>query len=532
MAGLVGAMFTTACSDSFFELDNPNQPSSTTFWATESDALMALTACYDGLQDGAMYNDYLDGWKYGFLLRECGSDNGDFTWSGWMLGSSVKRCTSNTNDEHFLRYWNANYEVIKRCNLLIQNIDRVQMDETEIAAFKAEAIALRGLMYCNLVSMYRDVPYLTAPLTLAESKASKNTKEEIVTSVIADLKANNDKLPTKATAPVGRMTQEAANAILGRIALFAGKWQEAVDAYKKVYGTVSLFTYEDGSDPEQNFRQLFLEPAETCDEVLLSCHYVGPGQGEGQTFSICWSAPMNAVEATMNLCDDFYCIDGKPISESPLFEGSLEKGAHTKDNPDLARYNNRDPRMKATLMLPGMSWNGKVYGIPGESALPATSTCCILKWFIPEKTANEYDGSLDFYIIRYAEVLLSYAEALNELGGAAESDITKLIDEVRARVNMPAVRDAEGTGLTQAQLREIIRHERRVELAFEDLRLPDLYRWGQFAEGQNRMTHDHEFYGFGAEPVGTPRGPQDSVWPIPQSEIDTNDMLEQHDEWK
>lgn len=530
LAGVMAA--STACSDSFFDISNPNQPSSNTFWANENDALMALTACYDGMQDGALYNDYLDGWKYGFLLRECGSDNGDFTWSGWMLGSAVKRCTSGTNDESFMRYWNANYEVIKRCNLLIQNIDRVPMDADKIAEYKAEAIALRGLMYCNLISMFRDVPYLTTPLTLSESKAAKTPRAEIVASVIADMKANNDKLPAKGTESVGRMTREAAYAILGRIALFTQNWQEAVDAYKKVYGKASLFTYGDGSDPVKNFRELFLEPNEACDEVLLSCHYVGPGQGEGQTFSICWAAPMNAVEASMNLCDDFYCTDGKPISESPLFEGSLAKGAHSKANPDMKRYNNRDPRMKATLMLPGMEWNGKIYGTPGAPALPATSTCCILKWFIPEKTADEYDGSLDFYIIRYAEVLLSYAEALNELGTASEEDITKLIDEVRARVNMPAVKNAEGTGLGQAKLREIIRHERRVELAFEDLRLPDLYRWNQFAEGQKRMQHDREFYGFGSETAGTPRGPQDSVWPIPQSEIDTNDMLEQHAEWK
>lgn len=406
------------------------------------------------------------------------------------------------------------------------------MDADKIAEYKAEAIALRGLMYCNLISMFRDVPYLTTPLTLSESKAAKTPRAEIVASVIADMKANNDKLPAKGTESVGRMTREAAYAILGRIALFTQNWQEAVDAYKKVYGKASLFTYGDGSDPVKNFRELFLEPNEACDEVLLSCHYVGPGQGEGQTFSICWAAPMNAVEASMNLCDDFYCTDGKPISESPLFEGSLAKGAHSKANPDMKRYNNRDPRMKATLMLPGMEWNGKIYGTPGAPALPATSTCCILKWFIPEKTADEYDGSLDFYIIRYAEVLLSYAEALNELGTASEEDITKLIDEVRARVNMPAVKNAEGTGLGQAKLREIIRHERRVELAFEDLRLPDLYRWNQFAEGQKRMQHDREFYGFGSETAGTPRGPQDSVWPIPQSEIDTNDMLEQHAEWK
>ena len=76
-----------------------------------------------------------------------------------------------------------------------------------------------------------------------------------------------------------------------------------------------------------------------------------------------------------------------------------------------------------------------------------------------------------------------------------------------------------------------MRHERRVELAFEDLRFADLYRWGEWENGVKRMQHDKEFYGFGCYERAY-RGTQDLVWPIPQGEIDTNDLLEQHAEWK
>lgn len=179
-------------------------------------------------------------------------------------------------------------------------------------------------------------------------------------------------------------------------------------------------------------------------------------------------------------------------------------------------------------MLPGMEWNGKLY----TNNLPASSTACIRKWYTPEDTANEYDGSLDFYIIRYAEVLLSLSEAMIEKGGYPQPEVTRYINEVRARVGMPAVEDVEGTNLTQEELRAIVRHERRVELAFEDLRFADLYRWNEFENAQKRMQHDLSFYGFGAVTRGNLRGGQDLVWPIPQSEIDTNPMLEQHPEWK
>lgn len=524
---LSGLMLATAsCSDSFLELDNPNQVSDNTYWQTENDAVMALAACYDALQAGNLYNDNVDGWCFGFLVRETSTDNGDHTWGDWMLGSTISKGNSATTDECFSMYWNANYELIKRCNLLISKIDGITMDEQKKKAIKAEAIALRALGYCNLTSVFRDVPYLTEPLTLEAPEAPKELKAKIAESVLEDLKNNLPNLPTKGTEETGRMSREAGYAIMGRMALFNEKWDDAISAYDNVIGKVELFKSGDGTNYEANFRDLFTEANENCDEVLLSVHYKGPGLKEGSTFGVCWGSPMNAIEASMNLCDEYYCIDGLPIDKSPLFKGSLEKGAHTKENPDYARYENRDPRMKATLMLPGMSWNGKEF----TNNLPASSTTCILKWFTPENTANEYDGSLDYYIIRYAEVLLSMAEAKIEKG-LPQAEVTKYINEVRARVGMPAVEDAEGNNLSTDQLRNIVRHERRVELAFEDLRMADLYRWNDWENGIKRMQHDKEFYGFGCYDRQY-RGPQDDVWPIPQGEIDTNKQLVQHDEWK
>lgn len=506
----VAALGGTACSSHFLDLDNPNQPSSTTFWANENDAMMALTACYDAMQSGNLYNDNIDGWRFGFLCRETCTDNGDHSWGNWMLGSSIAECTSGTKDECFSMYWNANYELIKRCNLLIDNIDRVPMDQAKIDQFRAEALALRSLGYCNLTSVFRDVPYLTKCLTLSEAKAPKTDRETIVTGIIADLKANLDNLPAKAGCPTGRMSREAGYAILGRIALFNKKYDEAIAAYKQVYGKVQLFG---------DYAALFTEANEYADEVLLGVHYIGPAQGEGQQFGIKWNNPMNAISGSANLSDEFYNLDGTP------FVGSANAALPIEDP---ARYDNRDPRLKATLMLPGMEWNGKVYT---ADMIKANGHIALRKWFDPTDTSHEYDGSLDYYVIRYSEVLLSYAEALIE----SNTDLPlaeTLIDEVRARVGMPAIKDAEGTGLGQARLREIVRHERRVELAFEDLRFADIYRWNDFDGMQSRMRADRETYGTGVLNHRVARDARDYVWPIPQSEIDTNDMLEQHDEWK
>lgn len=518
----------TSCSDDWMTTSNPNQPSSSSYWATENDALMAITACYDALQAGNLYNDNIDGWCFGFLMRETCTDNGDHTWGDWMLGSSISQCTSGTNDECFSMYWNANYELIKRCNLVTDNIDRVPIEQAKLDAFRAEAMALRALAYTNLVSVFRDVPYFTQSLTMATAKVGKTEKATIVENIITELKENLPNLPTKAQTSAGRMSQETGYAILGRLALFAGRWQDACDAYAKVYGKYQLFKSGDGSDGYRNFADLFTEGNETCDEVLLGVHYVGPAQKEGQTFGVKWGAPMNAIEGSMNLANEYYCTDGKPITESPLFPQELLSGPnkYSKTNQDQRMWANRDPRLKGTLFVAGMTWNGALY----NTVSSASSSVCVRKWYTPEDTQHEYDGSQDYYIIRYAEVLLSYAEALIEKGGSDQQAIS-MINEVRQRVNMPKVENVEGTGLTKEQLRKIVRHERRVELAFEDLRLADIYRWGEFSAMQQRMQADRA-NGYGVLNHQNPRGPQDNVWPIPQGEIDTNDALVQHDEWK
>lgn len=519
----------SSCSDDFFVLNNPNQPSSESFWSSDKDAMMALTSCYDALQAGNLYNDNIDGWNFGFLLRETCTDNGDNSWGDWMLGSSIAQCSSGTNDECFSMFWNANYELIKRCNFLTANIDRVPISEEARNAYRAEAMALRALGYCNLVSRFRDVPYFTEPLTMETAQIGKTPKAEIIKAIIDELNQNLPALPEKGKQAKGRIAREGGYAILGRIALYGGLFDKAIDAYSKVYGKYSLYKDGDGSNPAANYSNLFTEASEYCDEVILSVHYKGPALKEGQSFGVKWGAPMNAIEGSMDLANAFYCTDGLPISESPLFPEDLKQdGVYTRTNQDPRMWENRDPRLSGTLFVAGNTWNGKKY----ESIGSASSTACIRKWYTPEDLTHEYDGSQDFYIIRYAEVLLGYAEALIENGSNNDLAV-KCIDEVRSRVGMPAVMEVEGKGKTlgQNELREIVRHERRVELAFEDLRMADIYRWNDFDGMQNRMRAQKD-KGFGVLNHKAPRGPQDYVWPIPQKEIDTNKNLVQHDEWK
>ena len=154
-----------------------------------------------------------------------------------------------------------------------------------------------------------------------------------------------------------------------------------------------------------------------------------------------------------------------------------------------------------------------------------------MKYFDPTDTGNSWDNGQDFYVVRYAEVLLSLAEALVQKGGYQESEVLQLIDQVRQRAGMPTVESVEGTGLSKDALLKIIKHERRVELAFEGLRLFDLYRWHELKNAVDAVEYERTYFGMAYE-KRTYNGDRDYVWPIPTGELDSNKQLEQNALWK
>jgi hypothetical protein len=213
-----------------------------------------------------------------------------------------------------------------------------------------------------------------------------------------------------------------------------------------------------------------------------------------------------------NLVNSYYCTDGLPITTSPLFDPDNE-GA------------NRDPRANATIYFAG-----DVYLQDLNRVFPGNGpTSYGMKKYIRKNESDEdgvrsfEQGSQDFYVIRYADVLLMRAEAMAETSDIPRA--TALVNQVRARVGMPSEESVEGSP-SQQEMIEIVRHERRVELALEGLRFMDLKRWGTIEEAFQRAVND---------PVGpynpNYQGPRSEVFPIPQNEIDVNPNLVQNPVW-
>ena len=204
-------------------------------------------------------------------------------------------------------------------------------------------------------------------------------------------------------------------------------------------------------------------------EVLFDVQYKEGTQGEGNFMQVALApgpegAPGNgwgSITPLDGLVDAFYMSDGLPTSESPLFDA---------DNP----YANRDPRMLANLFVPGLStWRGEVYD---ESLSGFSPYFAIRKWVDPDALIGE-DGcscnETNLILFRYADILMYFAEAENEVSGPT-AEVYDAINQIRTRAGMPEV----DPGLSQDQMREVIRHERHVEFPWEGTRYFDLIRWG------------------------------------------------------
>ncbi len=498
------------CSDDFLERSSPTQIAEDNFWTSESDAFLALNAVYSSLQSRSLYGGNLNGWQ-GFPGFDNLGDNAfnQYKWEGPGL---FMEGTVDPSSGPIGAIWNNLYEGVARVNSVIKNVNEISEEliskETK-NALSGQAYFLRGLLYFNLAVYFEDVPLITAPQTLEEAFVPKNTYAEVTAQIVEDLKLAIQYLPeSHPNSLYGYATKGAALSLLARVQLYNKQ-------YTGEFGVLSLTeqVMELGYSLHPDYAELFTPAGEMSPEIVFSVRFLrGDDTNNGETFSATFLGTPKVDQRPMkNLVNDYYCTDGLPVTESPLY------------NPDDEREN-RDPRALATIYFKDDQYlDDPVRVFPGNGPTGYGMRKYIRRGPDAEGNAVFGEGSQDFYVIRYADVLLMRAEALAETGDV--SGATQLVNQVRERVNMPRVEDVEGA-VGQAQMVEIVRHERRVELALEGLRFMDLKRWG---------TVEQAFQRAAADPVG-PYNPQylgkrSEVFPIPQSEIDVNPNLVQHPAW-
>ncbi|HVZ26821.1 MAG TPA: RagB/SusD family nutrient uptake outer membrane protein [Sediminibacterium sp.] len=505
---LLSILSVTGCSKDFLNKDSLTQIGQATFWKSEQDALLGINGIYDVLQDRILYSGNLNG-NAGLPMYDNFGDNcyNSYKFEGpgnFMIGN-VNPTTSMFSD-----LWTSCYKGIARANSAIENISLIpaaNLSDTKKQALIGQAQFLRALFYMNLAVYFQDAPLILKVQTLDQAYVPKNTYQEIATQIITDLKAAANVLPTSYSSDqYGYATKGAALGLLARFYLYNKDYQNALDA------TTSILTL--GYSLNNSYPDLFTQNGEYSKEILFSVRFVQNASQNGELFSGTYAALPKVDEQPMpNLVKDYYCTDGLPITKSPLYSAANEKAK-------------RDPRLTATVYFKNDTFlidtktifkgnTATTYGLRKYLRNGASSTGIAV--FSP--------GGQDFIVLRYADVLLMRAEALVELNQLPE--VYTLVDQVRSRVNMPKVEAVEGTGLSQDALRQIVRHERRVELACEGLRFFDLKRWGLVQQSFQTALND-KVAGYAPSFAGA----KSSVFPIPQSELDANSNLVQNPVWQ
>lgn len=428
-----------------------------------------------------------------------------------------------------LTKWSTDYAGILRANSVLYYApqvyyikgaasDQFQDASARKALHIAQAKVLRAYFYGDLVQYYGDCPWRTEPENLEKKISPRVDKNKIIENILLDIDDAIPYLPVKYDnlTDYGRITKGAALAIKARICLYNGHYEWCIDACRQIMelGVYSL---------HPSFQELFTSNYEKNNEYIFTAQYMADKTAEGASASY-WSLfyNMGVYQVSYNLADDFYMVNGRPSSD-PL-------SGFTWDAP----FSNRDPRMLRTFWLytniDDSRWGSDHSGMK------------LLKYVEDNPAKIQNNDEADFAIIRYADVLLMLAESLVETGNYKYKEVCELVNQIRQRddVKMPTIQEAEevflGGKLSREQLREVIRHERRVELAFEGLRLPDIQRWQigpevmgdcYSAQGYTYLNedgeemHSYRKVSFMKRTFDASKG---YLWPIPSIEIQTNPM--------
>lgn len=516
-------MISVGCTDDFLDKQQLNSLAAENFWTTEKDATMGVMGCYDMLQSTFIYNGDHVGCNFGNHLDGL-TDNAVYRWT-WQWWEGYSRNIVSSTNWFFEMQWITTYQAIARCNEAITRISDMTEEQINADASKrllAEAKFIRALMYSNLVSGWHDVPLVTE-IQLPTNEPAKSDRASIVGFIQDDLLACVNDLPESITSDEwGRVGQGAAYTLLAKLNLFninnGGTYEKAAEYAENAMGfSYSLFN---------DYEKLFKDYNEINDEVVFPVVFVRGSDDSGSNFVGSWAPAVGNywMYPLTNLTDEYYCTDGKPIKDpatgtmNPLY------------NPNNI-WENRDPRLVATIVGQGALWNGRPITAADMGAEP--TGLAFRKW--REEAGHledRFDSPQDFYIFRYAHVLLMRAEALIMSGQHTHSDVNMAINTLRSRVGMPSVEDAEAAegALTRQEYIDLIRHEWRVETAFEGWRYFNLVRWGQLEEAYKRVNEiDHpKFPSAVLQKVYAPRL---ESFPIPQTDLDNNSNLVQNPLW-
>ena len=533
---LLFTMLILGASCKKLDLAPTNRYTELTFWQSADNVNNSLNNCYSGIYNSGLvfYNEGLSD----NAVAKPSSGNGTSTIASGNFTPTLDR---------FRGDWAFYFGGIKSCNIFLENVDKnPTLPEATKERMKAEVRFIRAWHHFNLMKWYGDVPILDHDVTPDEAKTiARSPKADVEQFISTELDAAAAILPVNteyADADRGRITKGAALALKARLLLYDGdKMQDVVNICEQLINDHTDGTYA----LADNYSDLFsnMDVNKTSNESIFALQYVPSLRTWGDYFDF---APISAgarttgLSPTQELVNSYVMLNGKRIDEA----GS----GYDENDP----YTGRDPRLTATIVYDQYKWQNPdgstqiIYIKPGSTPAGASAAneysnsgqgtqtgYYWRKYWDPKYTAPGLSSGLNIHLIRYAEVLLMYAEAKNALGQMTEEVWNKTIRALRQRAGF-----TDDAALTYpnsgADMTTIIRNERRCEMAMEGFRIDDIRRWKTAEIVMNGWAHGAKFgdptvdNGYIRAQLRVFDPNKNYLWPIPPTEISLNANLTQN----
>lgn len=530
---LLSVCLLSSCNDGFLDRNSLVGLSDGGFWTTQENAILGINPLYHANRE--FTNNIV---IYGML-----DDFSDISYHSLNIGLTTGSYPANAG--FFLNSWGIFYKGIYRANTALKYIPDITMDNQIKDHCLGESKFFRGYFYFKLWDHFGGVPIYDFPMDPSEAYKSRDTERDVYEFIVQDMTDAYALLPASYTGTdVGRATKWAALAMRGKAHLWAKEYAKAAADFKELM---------EKSDREllDDYHTLFRVAGNNNKEVIFDVQYIEEtGHGIQTDRAYGASTSSNATSAsqytrpTNELVNSYEMIDGTSFDFSNFTNANGEPFdpnvvANWHDEASVKKlFENRDPRLQQSIIVPWSTFIGKgdmvfTYRFPVTNASDSYQIVWqngSYAWRKFVETGSIH--SLRLYtpqnipLIRLADVMLMYAEAQNEALASPDQSVYDAVNAVRKRAGMPVLL----TGLNKDQMRERIRHERKIELCGEGQRYSDIRRW-RIAKDLLDGVWMREFTGVqGRHQRGFPD--HFYLWAIPQQEIILNPELKQNPGWE
>lgn len=471
----------SSCNDDFLDRMPKDEMTDDNFWQTEEHLVQVANTFTAALQG-----------KYWLNITEIMADSAPWAVTTAFRTIGAGNFTTETSQINSL--WVTAYTGIGRVNYFLNNYNRAETVKEEIRErYAAEAYFYRAYNYWVLTSYFGDVPYITDELSVESPDVyrGRDPRKTVIENVTKDLEDHYKNLPEyipAASSEFGRVSQCAALALLSRIYLYNGMYEEAADAAERAMNNSYHELYSTGN-PDVDYVNLFnytgraSRNAANKETLLAFVYNYDLGEAARQSHNLsreCW------------VPGDY----ARFVPTNSMIEAYLTKDGQIWDPSTVDTYEDvfkdRDPRMVQSILAPDTPWEGgksgdllstddKIYTYPlltnNKTAAMTYSGYYMRKYVEPSTVKYVGHDDNDLVMLRYAEVLLNYAEAKEMLGQLTQADLDKSINLLRDRVGMVHMKLSQLPA--GSDIRTEIQRERRIELFFEGHRYFDIIRWKQ-----------------------------------------------------